>query len=130
MLDRRARDVNLTNERGVDGTIRLLKNVMGLWLRAGVRGACGTTPSYDELHRLAGAADADVPLFDPDDDAFLRARRHAGADRRRLRALGQPEPDAAARSCARSSSRWRASTGCVLERLEARQRPRGAHAST
>ena len=25
-------DAALTNERGVDGTIRLLKNVMGLWL--------------------------------------------------------------------------------------------------
>ena len=32
MLSERAREYNLTNERGVDGTIRLLRNVMGLWL--------------------------------------------------------------------------------------------------
>src|SRR3712207_7867146 len=31
-LGRAAREANLTNERGVDGTIRLLSNVMGLWL--------------------------------------------------------------------------------------------------
>ena len=32
VLTDRAREYNLTNERGVDGTIRLLRNVMGLWL--------------------------------------------------------------------------------------------------
>jgi rhamnulokinase len=61
---------NLTNERGVDGTIRLLRNVMGLWLVQECRRAWGG-PDYDELHRLAAEAGPDVPLFDPDDDGFL-----------------------------------------------------------
>jgi rhamnulokinase len=61
---------NLTNERGVDGTTRLLKNVMGLWLVQECRRAWGTH-DYDELHRLAAQAPDDVPLIDPDDEAFL-----------------------------------------------------------
>jgi rhamnulokinase len=60
---------NLTNERGVDGTIRLLRNVMGLWLLQECRRKLGM--NYDELHRLAEDAREDVPLFDPDRDAFL-----------------------------------------------------------
>ena len=32
VLSAAAREANLTNERGIDGTTRLLKNVMGLWL--------------------------------------------------------------------------------------------------
>jgi rhamnulokinase len=64
-----AREANLTNERGVDGTTRLLKNVMGLWLEQ----ECARIwdVSFPELHRMAAEAPADVPLFDPDDDAFL-----------------------------------------------------------
>ena len=70
VLTDRARDYNLTNERGVDGTIRLLRNVMGLWLVQECRRHWDA--SYDELHDLAAQARADVPLFDPDDDRFLR----------------------------------------------------------
>jgi rhamnulokinase len=61
---------NLTNERGVDATTRLLKNVMGLWLVQECRRAWGAH-DYDELHRLAAEAPDDVPLIDPDDEAFL-----------------------------------------------------------
>jgi rhamnulokinase len=61
---------NLTNERGVDATTRLLKNVMGLWLVQECRRAWGT-PDYDELQRLAAQAPDDVPLIDPDDEALL-----------------------------------------------------------
>jgi rhamnulokinase len=60
---------NLTNERGVDGTIRLLRNVMGLWLVQECRRRFGG--DYDELHRLAHEARAGVPLFDPDRDELL-----------------------------------------------------------
>ena len=65
-----AREANLTNERGVDGTTRLLGNVMGLWLLEECRRQWGEV-SYEELHRLAESVEAPVPLFDPDDEAFL-----------------------------------------------------------
>ena len=67
---------NLTNEAGVDGTVRLLRNVMGLWLVQQCRRcweAQGTVRSYDELQLLASEARPDVPLFDPDHPSLLRA---------------------------------------------------------
>jgi rhamnulokinase len=63
-------DRDLTNERGIDGTTRLLKNVMGMWLLEECRRAWGDV-SYDELHRLADAEAGEAALFDPDDEAFL-----------------------------------------------------------
>jgi rhamnulokinase len=70
VLSAQAREFNLTNERGVDGTIRLLRNVMGLWLVQECAARWGA--SYEELQELAAAARPDVPLFDPDDDRLLR----------------------------------------------------------
>ena len=70
VLTEQAREFNLTNERGVDGTIRLLRNVMGLWLVQECRRHWDA--SYEELARRAAEARADVPLFDPDDERFLR----------------------------------------------------------
>jgi rhamnulokinase len=70
-----ARAANLTNERGIDGTTRLLKNVMGLWLVQECRRTWaqqGEDLSYEGLIRLAGAVDdEDVPVFDPDDEVFM-----------------------------------------------------------
>ena len=60
---------NLTNERGVEGTVRLLRNVMGLWLVQECRRSLGI--EYAKLQRLAQEAPDDVPLFDPDRNAFL-----------------------------------------------------------
>ncbi|HEY2654265.1 MAG TPA: FGGY-family carbohydrate kinase [Solirubrobacteraceae bacterium] len=66
---------NLTNERGVEDTVRLLRNVMGLWLVQECRRAwtaAGRELGYDELCRVASEAPADVPLFDPDQSSLLR----------------------------------------------------------
>jgi rhamnulokinase len=65
---------NLTNERGVCGTVRLLRNVMGLWLVQECRRvwrAGGSEHDYGELQALAAQARTDVPVFDPDDDSLL-----------------------------------------------------------
>ena len=90
VLTDQAREFNLTNERGVDGTIRLLRNVMGLWLVQEC--AALWEASYAELTELARAARADVPLFDPDDDALLRPGDMPARIAEACRALGQPEP--------------------------------------
>jgi rhamnulokinase len=74
VLSDAAREANLTNERGVDGTTRLLKNVMGMWLLEECRRAWahgGEEMSYEELHRLAQSETGDVPLFDPDAEGLL-----------------------------------------------------------
>ena len=68
-LTSEARTANLTNERGFGGTIRLLRNVMGLWLVQECRRAWareGSSLEYAELADLAAAAPPGGPLFDPD----------------------------------------------------------------
>ncbi|MGH2863132.1 MAG: rhamnulokinase [Solirubrobacteraceae bacterium] len=65
---------NLTNERGVGRTVRLLRNVMGLWLLQECRRAWAHTGSefeYRQLQQLARESRADVALFDPDHETLL-----------------------------------------------------------
>ena len=62
-------DPGLTNERGVGGTIRLLKNVMGLWLEQECARVWGVP--YERLHAAAAEA-SDAVVFDVDDERFLR----------------------------------------------------------
>jgi rhamnulokinase len=82
---------NLTNERGVDGTIRLLRNVMGLWLVQECRRALRL--DYEALHRLAEEARGEVPLFDPDDEALLAPDDMPAEIARACTATGQAAPD-------------------------------------
>lgn len=68
--------LNFTNEGGVNGTTRLLKNVMGLWMLQGCRhswSARGHAPDYRELVELASRERAFACLVDPDDESFLRS---------------------------------------------------------
>jgi rhamnulokinase len=74
VLTEESRAANFTNERGVDGTIRYLRNVMGLWLLSESLRSWelqGHQLSLTEL--LASAADvpAGGPIFDPDAPEFL-----------------------------------------------------------
>jgi len=74
VLTSRARKLNFTNEGGVNGTTRLLKNVMGLWMLQGCRNcwsAQGQNGTYAELVELANREPAFAHLIDPDDDLFL-----------------------------------------------------------
>jgi rhamnulokinase len=74
VLSEDARHTNLTNERGFGGTIRLLRNVMGLWLVQECRRSwarSGEPLEYAQLADLAAAAPAGGPLFDPDRPELL-----------------------------------------------------------
>jgi rhamnulokinase len=67
--------LNYTNEGGVGGTIRFLKNIMGLWLVQECRrqwAAEGQEHSYAELTAMAAAAKPFAALVDPDYPAFLQ----------------------------------------------------------
>ncbi|MBF4562200.1 rhamnulokinase [Microbacterium sp. VKM Ac-2870] len=66
---------NVTNEGGVDGRVRLLHNVMGLWiLTETIRGWSRRGEDADLGALLAAAAEVPasaVPVFDVDDARFL-----------------------------------------------------------
>jgi rhamnulokinase len=65
---------NFTNEGGVAGTTRLLKNIMGLWLVQESRrtwARAGRDLSYDELIPRAAASRPFASLVDPDDASFM-----------------------------------------------------------
>ncbi len=64
---------NVTNEGGYGGTYRFLKNVVGLGIAQHCRAAwrnAGTEYSYDDLTRLAAAAEPFRSLIDPDAPVF------------------------------------------------------------
>ena len=66
---------NFTNEGGVNGTTRLLKNVMGLWMLQCCRQswtARGQSCDHLELMELAAREDSFRCLVDPDHASFLR----------------------------------------------------------
>ncbi|KQZ08333.1 carbohydrate kinase [Agromyces sp. Root1464] len=69
-----AREANFTNEGGVDGRVRFLHNVMGLWLLSeSVRWWERDGDRIDLSELLAAAASVTVPVavFDADDPRFL-----------------------------------------------------------
>jgi len=87
--------LNFTNEGGVNGTTRLLKNVMGLWMLQGCRNhwsARGQGSDYRELVELAGREPAFAHLVDPDDDAFLHPTDMLAAIDQFCRKTHQPAP--------------------------------------
>lgn len=62
---------NYTNEGGVFGTIRFLKNIMGLWLIQEVARQDDYRYSYAELAQMASEVSFDVPEIDVNDVRFL-----------------------------------------------------------
>jgi rhamnulokinase len=86
---------NVTNEGGVEGTVRVLRNVSGMWLLqecARVWELAGRTYSSEDLVALARAAEPLRSFVEPNDPSFsepgdMPARIAAYCAR-----TGQPEP--------------------------------------
>lgn len=95
ILTPRALELNVTNEGGIDGTYRLLKNIMGLWLVQECRRAferSGKSLSYAELTHLAAEAKTFRSLVDPDAEAFLAPADMPAEIAKWCTARGQPAP--------------------------------------
>ena len=74
VLSEASRLANFTNEGGVDGRVRYLHNVMGLWLLSEcVRDweRSGETITLPTLLAQAAEVTSPVPIFDADDETFL-----------------------------------------------------------
>ncbi len=85
-----------TNERGVDGSVRFLKNIAGLWLVQELRRELeqkGDKISFAELADEARNADAFRTLIDPNDPRFAAPGEMAKKIRAFASETDQPEPE-------------------------------------
>ncbi len=90
------RRLNFTNEGGVDNTIRLLKNIGGLWLLQEARrqwARQGESYSWDDLSALAEAAAPFRSIIDPDAPDFLAPGNMVDAITDYCKRTGQPAPE-------------------------------------
>ncbi|WP_406458314.1 rhamnulokinase [Streptomyces sp. NBC_00876] len=74
VLSEQSRAANFTNERGVDGTVRYLRNIMGMWLLEECRREWrreGAAPALAGLLADAAAAPPFAAVIDPEDESFL-----------------------------------------------------------
>ncbi|MGS2616124.1 rhamnulokinase [Micromonospora sp. LZ34] len=95
VLTEESRAANFSNEVGVDGTVRYLRNVMGLWLlQESIRSwrAAGLPADLAALLREAARVPAFSAVIDPDDPVFLPPGDMPGRIADACRALGQPAP--------------------------------------
>ncbi len=100
---------NFSNEIGIDGTVRYLRNVMGLWLlqeSAQVWAAAGLDAGSDSLAAAAARQQPLRSVIDPDDPAFLAPGDMPSRIAAACRAVGQPPPDGPAQV-----------TRCILDSL-------------
>ncbi|MCH2123168.1 MAG: rhamnulokinase [Pirellulaceae bacterium] len=106
--------LNFTNEGGVGETIRVLKNIAGLWLIQECRRVwqqAGNAYDWEDLVELAAASPPLVSLISPDDQAFVSPRSM---------------PETVCEYCRSSGQDIPASEGavirCILESLALRYR--------
>ncbi|APX02735.1 rhamnulokinase [Arthrobacter sp. QXT-31] len=95
VLTEASRAANFTNERGVDGTVRYLRNVGGLWLLSECQrawAADGYRPEIGDLLDAAAALPPGGPRINPDDPAFIAPDNMPDRIRAAVRATGAVLP--------------------------------------
>ncbi|MGW5280987.1 rhamnulokinase [Streptomyces collinus] len=105
VLTEESREANFTNELGLDGTVRYLRNIMGLWLLQECVRAWGD-PELGGLLREAAGVPALRSVVDAGDEAFLAPGRMPERIAEACRASGQPVPVTPAET-----------TRCILDSL-------------
>lgn len=105
VLTEESRAANFTNELGIDGTVRYLRNIMGLWLLQECQRAWGD-PDLTALLDGAAQAPALRSVIDAGDPAFLPPGAMPARIAAACRATGQPEPRTRAET-----------TRCILDSL-------------
>ncbi|WP_369032705.1 rhamnulokinase [Streptomyces adonidis] len=92
VLSEESRAANFTNELGLDGTVRYLRNIMGLWLLQECVRAWGD-PELGALLRAAAEVPGLRSVVDAGDSAFLAPGRMAERIAEACRVSGQPVPE-------------------------------------
>lgn len=96
MINEETLRYGLSNEGGVYGTIRLLKNIMGLWLVQKVleqwKLERDADVTYDNLEKQAEQAKPFTHFIDPDSPVFLNPENMVDAIQKYCRSSGQEVP--------------------------------------
>lgn len=94
IVSKEALGLNFTNEGGVDGKIRFLKNIMGLWLLQQCRKDWSEVARYDyeDLVRLSDQAQPFRTFIDPDHSGFFHPTSMTEAIRTYSQTTHQPLP--------------------------------------
>jgi rhamnulokinase len=95
VINEQSRSLGFTNEIGYGNTVRLLKNIIGLWIVQECRRAwakAGKKYDYATLETLAAAAPPFVSLINPDDARFLAPENMPRKIDEFCRETGQPVP--------------------------------------
>ncbi|WP_020574266.1 rhamnulokinase [Actinopolymorpha alba] len=109
VLSARSLAANFTNEVGVDGTIRYLRNVMGLWLLQESLRSWQKAGEPVTLESVLAGAEREAPLrsvIDAESEEFLAPGEMPERIRAHCRRTNQPEPETPA-----------AVTRCILDSL-------------
>ncbi|PAW91482.1 MAG: rhamnulokinase [Pedosphaera sp. Tous-C6FEB] len=96
ILTDRCRELNFTNEIGFGNSVRLLKNIVGLWLVQECRrdwAGAGRDFDYAALTQLATEAEPFRSLINPADPRFLAPDAMPERIAAACRASGQPAPE-------------------------------------
>ena len=105
-------DRNFTNEGGIEGTVRFLKNICGMWLLERCRGEWTDAPDdYVTLFDGAMKAEPFRCVINPDDSSFANPESMADAIQTYCRETGQRVPVGYAEL-----------TRCILDSLALRYR--------
>lgn len=95
VINAKSREYNFTNEIGYGGSIRFLKNIVGLWIVQECRRAWakeGREYSYDQLTQAAETALPLKALIDPTDSCFVKPDNMPGKIEDYCRRSGQRVP--------------------------------------
>jgi rhamnulokinase len=94
IINEKTAEHQLTNEGGVQGTIRILKNIMGLWILQSCRRAwqaSGEEIDYTSLTLMAQSADAFAGYINPESAEFFTGEDMPEKIRAYLKRTGQAE---------------------------------------
>jgi rhamnulokinase len=92
IISERSFELNFTNEGGIEGTIRVLKNICGMWLLERCR-AEWPDMGYGELIAAAEGAEPFRSLINPDARCFANPESMTEAIKGYCAATGQPQPE-------------------------------------
>lgn len=93
IITKESYNINFTNEGGIEGTTRFLKNICGMWLLERCRKEWTTDYSYPELIDAALAAPAFNCLINPDDPCFANPTNMVQAIKDYCQRTGQHVPE-------------------------------------